>query len=295
MPRSDPRSEALVVEQTRGVHGRSLFPMLVTLLDGLADAVANDADVITWGSPVPVFGDPTRARVATLGLNPSNREFVDKHGAELAGDVRRFHTLRSLGLATWHDAHGGHVVQILEACRDYFARNPYDGWFRKLDAILSATGASFYNPLSPACHLDLIPYATARKWTALSGRQRSSLLRLAGTTLAKLLQRSTIHVLILNGQSVVTRFQEATGIVLDRTERSDWRLPRQSGGGVSGYAYRGCVDVVSGYRLPDQLLVLGFNHNIQSSYGVTAKVIQAISAWIGFEAKNALRNRPTKA
>lgn len=267
----------------RGAAGQhwSLFPTLVTLLDRISADAARDADVIPWGCPVPAFGDPTVARVASLGLNPSNREFVDDRGRELAGDARRFHTLRSLGLATWADADAEHLDQILIACRDYFDGNPYDRWFRRLDTVVSATGASFYDRASPACHLDLIPYATKQKWTALNVRQRAGLLRLAGDTLGLLLRRSAVRVLILNGQSVVTHFQEATGIALKRTEMSDWALPRQSGDDVPGFAYRGRVDAVSGFPLPHELLVVGFNHNLQSSFGVTASVIRAIRRWIG--------------
>lgn len=267
----------------------SLFPTLVTLLDRLEAETARHAGVIAWGCPVPVFGDPAAARVATLGLNPSNREFVDGDGVELAGDARRFHTLASLGLSSWEDADADHLDRILALCRDYFTRNPYDRWFRRLDAVVSATGASFYDAEAPACHLDLIPYATARKWTDLSMFQRSNLLRLAGDTLGLLLRKSAVRVLILNGKSVVSRFQDATGILLERTEMPDWALPRQSGANVPGFAYRGHVDTVSGYPLPDALLVLGFNHNLQSSYGVTSQVIEAIRIWVGRNAAEALQ------
>ena len=272
---------------------QSLFPTLVALLDRLGDDAVREADVIAWGCPVPAFGDPAVARVATLGLNPSNREFVDDDGVELAGDARRFHTLASLDLSSWDDANADDLDRVLASCRDYFARNPYDRWFRRLDAVVSATGASFYDPASPACHLDLIPYATARKWTELTTRQRASLVRLAGDTLGLLLRRSAVRVLILNGQSVVSHFQEATGVALARTDMAEWALPRRSGGDVPGYAYHGRVDAVSGHQLPDAVLVLGFNHNLQSSYGVTSRVIEAVRAWVGRAAAGALCLRGT--
>jgi hypothetical protein len=273
---------------TRG----SLFPTLVTVLDRLANDAARDAGVIPWGCPVLAFGDPTVSRVATLGLNPSNREFVDEQGEELTGESRRFHTLASLGLSAWEEADAYHLDRVLVSCREYFAGNPYDRWFRRLDTVVSVTGASFYNPASPACHLDLIPYATARKWTELSMRQRSELLKLAGDTLGLLLRRSAVRVLILNGQSVVSHFQAATGTELRRKEMPGWALPRR-GDDVPGYAYEGWVDAVSGYPLPQELLVLGFNHNLQSSYGVTSHVIAAIRRWIGKSATEALRTRAT--
>lgn len=263
------------------VTQQSLFSTLVTLLDRITHPAARDADVFAWGCPVPSFGDPALARVATLGLNPSNREFVDEAGVELAGDARRFHTLASLGLSGWEEADHRHLDLMLAACRDYFARNPYDRWFRRLDVVVAATGASYYDSTSPACHLDLIPYATARKWTALSPQQRMGLARLTRDTLGLLLRRSAVRVLILNGQSVVTQFQAATGIELSRTEMPEWTLPRQSGDGVTGYAYWGSVDAVAGYPLPHELLVLGFNHNLQSSYGVTSHVVDGIRRWVG--------------
>lgn len=292
MPQVDlPTNPGTSKRTAESARQRSLFPMLVTLLERIADDAAREADVIAWGCPVPAFGDPTMARVATLGLNPSNREFVDGNGCELTGDARRFHTLASLGLSAWDDADADHVDRILASCCDYFGGNPYDRWFRRLDNVVSATGASFYDPASPACHLDLIPFATARKWTALNSRQRSGLLRLAGDTLGLLLRRSAIRILILNGQSVVSHFQAAMDIELTRTEMRDWSLPRQYGSDVAGYAYRGCVDTVLGYPLPQELLVLGFNHNLQSSYGVTSAVIEAIRCWIGDVTKEALRLR----
>ncbi|HET7550625.1 MAG TPA: hypothetical protein VFK04_05000 [Gemmatimonadaceae bacterium] len=288
MPQFDHLAELVSVEWGAAAKRRQfLFPALVTLLDRLASDAVRDADVITWGCPVPAFGDPSVARVATLGLNPSNREFVDDRGSELADDVRRFHTLRSLGLASWDDAGVEHLERILEACVDYFAGNPYDRWFRRLDTVVSATGASFYDPASPACHLDLIPYATTCKWTELSARQRACLLDLARDTLGLLLRHSAVRVLILNGYSVISHFQDATGITLQRTEMPDWALPRRSGNHVAGLAFHGRVDTVSGFPLSHELLVLGFNHNLQSSYGVTTAVMRAIRGWVGMVANSA--------
>src|SRR5262249_7318415 len=148
------------------------------------------------------FGDLATARVATLGINPSNREFVDEWGRELQGDQRRFHTLRSLQLASWADADADHLRRIVDSCRDYFVHNPYDRWFKRLDFVISGTGTSFYDPERPACHLDVIPFATSRKWTALTRRQRLNLLELSRDTLGLLLRHASLRVLILNGQSV---------------------------------------------------------------------------------------------
>jgi hypothetical protein len=146
--------------------------------------------------------------------------------------------------------------------------------------VVAGTGTSFYDHLNPACHLDLIPYATSRKWTELGSRQRAALIDLAADTVGLLLRSSAIRVLILNGQSVVTQFEAATGIVLDSVEKPEWALRRQWSNHVRGIAYHGVVDTVNDYPLPHDLLVLGFNHNLQSSYGVTTAVVHSIRQWI---------------
>jgi hypothetical protein len=225
--------------------------------------------------------------VATLGLNPSNREFVDESGDELRGPLRRFHTLMSLGLESWEEADARHLRLILDSCRKYFLGNPYDRWFKRLDQILSGVNVSFYSDSHSACHLDLIPYATARKWTELTGRQRSSLLAVAADTLGLLLRDSPVRILILNGRSVVERFQEVAGICLKQQEMRAWSLPRQPKPEVTGLAYTGVVSALSGISLSDEILVLGYNHNLQSSYGVSNEVILAIRDWISCRANEA--------
>jgi hypothetical protein len=257
-----------------------MYSTLTTLIDRLDSSAVLGTNVIKWGCPVPSFGDLSRSKVATLGLNPSNREFVDEAGNELEGPSRRFHTLTSLGLGSWSEVDARHLSMILTSCREYFIGNPYDRWFKTLDYVISGTNASYYGASKNACHLDLIPYATVCKWTELSAKQRSSLLAASGDTLGLLLRESPVKILILNGRSVVEQFQGIAGVRLEKQEMPAWSLPRQSTPDVAGVAYRGIVDTVSGIALGHQLLVLGYNHNLQSSFGVTTKVIRAICAWI---------------
>ncbi len=265
-----------------GVSSHALQTTLTTLIDRLDNSRLTDAEVIRWGCPVPSFGDMSTARVATLGINPSNREFMGEDGAELTGERRRFHTLGSLGLRSWADVDVRHLRLILDSCSAYFSGNPYDVWFRKLDHVVSGADASFYGGRYGACHLDLIPYATARKWTQLSSRQRSSLLTIAGDTLGLLVQNSAVRVLILNGRSVVQNFEEIAGISLDRRRMPAWGLRRGAKPDVDGFAYEGTVRCLAGIPLQHELLVLGYNHNLQSSFGVTKEIVKSIRAWVSY-------------
>lgn len=255
-----------------------MLTVLRTLTDKLESPAASGTDVIRWASPVPSFGDLSTSRVATLGLNPSNREFEDKSG-ELQDPSRRFPTLGSLGLDSWKDAGDRHLRLILDSCREYFLRNPYNTWFRPLDKVISGVSASFYGESRSACHLDLIPYATARKWTELRADQKSSLLAIAGDTLGLLLRDSPVRILILNGMSVVKQFQKVAEIRLEQHEMPTWSLSRRLEP-VTGLAYTGVVNALSGFRLRDDIQVLGYNHNLQSTFGMSDEVIFAIRDWI---------------
>ncbi len=255
---------------------------LATLVERLNEPLLEKTDIIRWGCPVPSFGDLSNSKIATLGLNPSNKEFVDKTGKELNGVSRRFHTLNSLDLDCWSKVEDYHLDLINFSCKEYFSRNPYDTWFKKLDYLISETNTSFYSSVESACHLDLIPYATSCKWTELNRTQRQSLMTAVGDTLGLLIKDSPVNVLILNGRSVVNNLESITEIELKQELMPDWELPRKTSG-IKGIAYKGLVSKISGVNLNRQILVLGFNHNIQSSFGVTKQVINSIKKWLGKE------------
>lgn len=265
-----------------------MYTTLTTLLNLLDSKKISNTSVIKWGSPVPSFGDLSNSKVATLGLNPSNKEFVDEMGKEIIGKSRRFHTLKSLGIKTWSDIDSRHIQLIIETCTKYFLINPYDRWFKVLDTIISGTQSSYYNQNSSACHLDLIPYATSLKWNELSRDQRSKLLSLSDNILGLLLRDSPIRILILNGKTVIDVFQNISGVHLQKRKMSSWSLPRHSSEKVDGIAYQGTIDSLSGVQFGRNLLVLGFNHNLQSSFGVTKKVIIEIQKWISRESREFL-------
>jgi len=193
-----------------------------------------------------------------------------------------------LGIKRWSEAKTEHLQQIQKSCNNYFAGNPYDGWFQALDKLIVGANVSYYGLFSQACHLDLIPYATACKWMELTSAQRTALLNAAGDALGLLVRESPIEVLVLNGQSVIENLQMIGGCTFQREAIPDWTLPRRSSLGVTGYAYTGKLCQVSGIGLGREISVLGFSHNIQSSFGVTTNVKRAIQQWIAHSANGAL-------
>ena len=242
---------------------------------------------IPWASPVVSFGNPATSTVATLGLNPSNLEFMDAAGRRLVAPHHRFESLMSLGARSWGSLARGDVQRILQACEDYFFRNPYDQWFKRLDKVLVETGASYYTRLGDgACHLDLVPFATEAKWSALSPDQRARLIEIGVPSLARTLSASDVRVLVLNGSTVVREFARLVAPQCLRSHiEPSWTL---QDGRVQGVAHVGRVSEVGGIALRRELLVLGFNHNIQSSFGVTTQVVSNIAAWIGRQSAGVL-------
>jgi hypothetical protein len=242
---------------------------------------------IPWASPVLAFGDPVRSRVATLGLNPSNLEFVDARGAELQAPHHRFESLTTLQADTWDQVAKRGVRKVWEACEDYFSHNPYDRWFMRLERIIVGTGASYYSRLGErACHLDLVPFATSKKWSSLTSAERAELTHLGTPSLAKTIAASDIRVLILNGSTVVREFSRQIPVGSLRTRHMpSWSL---QAGAVNGMAFSGLVTEIGGYELDRKLFVLGYNHNIQSSWGVTSEVVARIASWIAQSAEGAL-------
>lgn len=244
------------------------------------------APIIHWSSPVPVFGELHRSVVATLGINPSSREFMAASGHELSGSARRLHTLSSLGLRRWDEADARHISLMVHASTAYFSNNPYDMWFGRLDTVLSAIERSFYTrPV--ACHLDLVPFATEERWASLSVVQRQGLLSLTSDVFANLLRESSIRVLLLNGRTVVSSLEQLARMRFATRTISSWALPRRTSPSVAGIAFQGVITEVCGIGLDREVLVLGFNHNLQSSYGVTNRVIRNMSNWFS-------RNVPEK-
>ena len=258
-----------------------MISIATTSVNRLAYGEVDGEAVLAWSCPVPYFGQLGASKVATLGINPSNREFVDAAGRELDGTTRRFHTLSSLGLARWSDASSFDIRAIITACDDYFRGNPYDRWFRVLDKAISATGASYYSTKTPAAHLDLVPYATHLKWGDLRAAQRRALLDSSADLLGALLCDSAVELLVLNGAAVVREFEKLCGHPLEMEHQSGWDLMRQGSLRVAGVGYVGEVTRIGSADLARRVSIVGFNHNLQSSFGVTRRALGAIARWVG--------------
>jgi hypothetical protein len=65
------------------------------------------------------------------------------------------------------------------------------------------------------------------------------------------------------------------------TPVEDWTLPRASGSGIIGLKYSGSLTSIAGIELDRSIKVIGYNHNLQSSFGVTNAVVRRIAKEVG--------------
>lgn len=211
--------------------------------------------IVPGSTPVVAFGNARTATVATLGLNPSRVEFLDRAGHELPEQHRRLETLRSLGVDSLIDAPDAIVARVIAGCDGYFQRNPYWQWFRPLEGILTALGASY--AAGTACHLDLVQWATDPTWARLPDAVRQRLVAEDAAFLRRQINEEQITTLLLNGSGVIHSFVQAyqmplreVRVITDRSVRC--RL-------LAGVGPRG-------------ITVVGWSTNLQSSFGVTREL-----------------------
>ncbi len=191
---------------------------------------------VSGSLPVLSFGDLRTARVATIGLNPSKREYLDSDGRELDGPERRFETLRSLGTLDRASLSDYRCDVAIERMQRYFGPGkPVYAWFRAPDRILTSMGVSYQ--AGDAVHLDLVQEATDPTWSAFTRRNPLEAQRLRATDepfLRWQLETCPLCVVICNGRTMyeaVHRLLGSKEAMRGRLQRVTWRVGVGSIGG----------------------------------------------------------------
>jgi len=114
--------------------------------------------------PVTCFGDLWTARVGTVGLNPSWKEYLSKSRTELVGKNRHFETLGSLGAYERGELTDAQCERAITTMRGYFGPDkPVYSWFAGLSRVVEGFGVSFRD--GSAAHLDLVQEPTDPVWS----------------------------------------------------------------------------------------------------------------------------------
>jgi hypothetical protein len=224
-----------------------------------------DCGVIHGSTPVISFGSFQTSRVATLGINPSKREFLTPSGQWLTGEKQRLTTLASIGATTTEDLTDEQVQKIVGASDLYFQNNPYH-WFNDLDKILKGGfNASYFD--GSACHLDLSQWATDPTWSSLTKAQQQLLLDDGVEHLQFQLTSRNISHVIVNGRAV---WEE-----IKRTKTAEFNDVDKI------YFGKNLTSATLRMGTSGNIKFLGWTVNIQSSYGANAnEFIQRLCEWL---------------
>ena len=219
--------------------------------------------VVRCSTPVLAFGPFQTVKLATLGINPSKHEFLDKHGVELADQHRRFETLTSLSIKSLEEIDDDAMARIVYGCNHYFLRNPYRRWFDQLEPMVNAANGSYY--AGSACHLDLVQWSTDPIWRALDKSTQQHMLSADAAFLHRQLSDEHIEVLLLNGRQVMREFEALQQCPLSVTREI-----------VTAH---GRIQLVTG-KFKDKIRVIGWSVNVQSSFGVTRELRLALANFV---------------
>jgi uracil-DNA glycosylase len=194
--------------------------------------------------PVLFFGDLPAASIATVGLNPSKQEYLDRLGGQLEGPGRRFETLESLGATSRETLTDEQINQAFRTMRSYFQPGkPVYSWFNHLDRVLRPLGVSYSS--GSAAHLDLVQEATNPTWSELLKQQpleAETLLRSDLVFLQWEIETFSLRLLICNGTTAfdnVVRLLKGRVVQSGGLKRITWWVAIASSGprtlGVAGW------------------------------------------------------------
>lgn len=147
------------------------------------------------------FGDLFKAEVASVGLNPSDREYLATDGSMLGWPVQRFATMRSLGAADRPALSDEQCAEAVEWMRNYYEPGkPVYSWFNSLSRVIEGFGVSFKE--RSAAHLDLIQESTRPVWSDLNAVERNRLLEQDLPFLGWQLRAFPLRAVICTGKTV---------------------------------------------------------------------------------------------
>lgn len=179
--------------------------------------------------PVLFFGDLFTAKIATVSLNPSRREYTNGRGKELDGLDRRFETLRSLNADDRTGLSGQQCNRAISTMRGYFdPGRPVYSWFNSMSRVVEGMGARYW--AREVAHLDLVQEATDPTWSALLSEKPDegrSLLDQDGPFLRWQIETFPLQALVCNGRSTfdsVVRLVGAEVVVSEKLARLTWSV-----------------------------------------------------------------------
>jgi hypothetical protein len=165
------------------------------LIEKISEPLPTIVKIVEGSIPIVFFGNVEKAEIATLSLNPSNKEF--EHNG-----VRRCVDRMELGVSDNQKLTSGQAESVYKSLLLFFKVNPYKTWFNPMNNMFKSKGYEYYN--DKIVHLDISPWATSDKWGSLSLEQRESII---DTTIIKnVIEKRGIKKVFVNGKTAFNIF-----------------------------------------------------------------------------------------
>jgi hypothetical protein len=167
--------------------------------------------IVPGSTPVTSFGNPHTSRIATLGINPSSREFLNEAGTLLGKEEKRLTDLEMLRKLDQPILTESDAEQVISGCYNYFKTgNHYPSWFNAMEEFaLAPMNATYFGDTPDACHLDLVQWATNPVWDQIDEPEiKANLLKSDKEFLHQQLTHYRFERLLLNGRTVINNFNE---------------------------------------------------------------------------------------
>ena len=235
------------------------------LIDRLLSVPKSQLKISEQSIPVISFGDFTKSKVATLGINPSKNEFIVKKNEQ-----NRFETFVSVGCEDLSLITENQISVVLSSFKGYFHNNPYRKWFDVLEKyILNKIGFSYQD--DSACHLDLVQWATDPVWQKLDRDVQIELLKDDVPFLLSQLTFSNITLLLVNGRTAVETLFRNVDLLNLLNHRYEFLI-------VDG---KKCTVTYAELHIKKKAIkIIGWSSNLQSTVGLTNAMREAIGDWV---------------
>lgn len=226
--------------------------------------------VIPQTTPVISFGDFTKARIATVGINPSSKEFLSGRNLR-KGAKKRLIDFESLGAGAGIPLTEESATKVWDGCASYFKnKNRYWTWFKHLEDVLKGSGFSYED--GTACHLDLSPWATDPVWSKLTAAQKRELIADGQGLLNWQTTNNDVEAIIFNGRQAYEAIKKYTEVQLSTSETIRYK---SGGKELTSELIRG--------KGPLGQEVLGWTLNLQNLRATAVekvRVKEVLSEWI---------------
>lgn len=229
-----------------------------------------DSFVVERSFPITHFGRLDRAKVVTIGINPSVREFFDGRTPAniLPSADKRVLDRDSIGIADHEVPSVDDALKVLESYNRYFETKNFYSWFSAMQKwALDPLNVSYFD--GSVAHLDLVQWATKPVWGGITSKEiREQLVLSDSRFLAEQIRLSRPELVLFNGATVVKTMRTFGHFVEEETGE----IP-----GARGFKFHigRCGDARS----------VGWSINIQSQPDPQNQSKSALKEWLATHAK----------